>query len=106
MTQHIVRAFDEELGALSAKIIQMGGIAEAMLIDAVDALAKHDVAKARTVVERDVQLDELQHAIEERAVLVIAKRQPMANDLRHIMGTIRIAGDLERIGDLVREPRP
>lgn len=102
MTQHIVRAFDEELGVLSAKIVQMGGIAEAMLVDAVDALAKHDVTKARTVVERDAQLDEIQGTIEEQAVLLIAKRQPMANDLRHIMGTIRIASDIERIGDLVK----
>lgn len=102
MTQHIVRAYDEELGVLSAKINQMGGIAEAMLVDAVDALARHDVAKARSVIERDTQLDAIQHEIEELAVLIIARRQPMANDLRHIMGTIRIASDIERIGDLVK----
>lgn len=102
MTQHIVRAYDEELGILSAKINQMGGIAEAMLVDAVDALAKHDVTKARSVIERDAQLDSIQHDIEEMAVLIIARRQPMANDLRHIMGTIRIASDIERIGDLVK----
>ena len=102
MTQHIVRAYDEELGVLSARINQMGGIAEAMLVDAVDALARHDVAKARSVIERDTQLDAIQHEIEELAVLIIARRQPMANDLRHIMGTIRIASDIERIGDLVK----
>lgn len=102
MTQHTVRAYDEELGTLSSKINQMGGIAEAMLVDAVDALAKHDVTKARSVIERDVQLDSIQHDIEELAVLIIARRQPMANDLRHIMGTIRIASDIERIGDLVK----
>lgn len=102
MTQHTVRAYDEELGTLSSKINQMGGIAEAMLVDAVDALAKHDVTKARSVIERDVQLDSIQHDIEEMAVLIIARRQPMANDLRHIMGTIRIASDIERIGDLVK----
>lgn len=102
MTQHIVRTFDEELGLLSSKINQMGGIAEAMMVDALDALTKHDVSKARGVIERDAQLDALQHDIEELAVLVIARRQPMANDLRQIMGTIRIASDLERIGDLVK----
>lgn len=100
--QHIVRAYDEELGLLSAKINQMGGIAEAMLVDAMDALVRHDIAKARSVAERDTQLDALQHEIEELAVLVIARRQPMANDLRHIMGSIRIASDIERIGDLVK----
>jgi phosphate transport system protein len=102
MTQHIVRAYDEELSQLSNKITQMGGIAEAMLVDAVDSLSKLDIAKARSVVERDAQLDAIQHDIEEMAVLLIARRQPMANDLRHIMGTIRIAGDIERIGDLVK----
>lgn len=100
--QHIVRAYDEELGILSAKINQMGGIAEAMLVDSIDALLRHDVSKARSVVDRDKQLDVLQHEVEELAVLVIARRQPMANDLRHIMGTIRIASDIERIGDLVK----
>ncbi len=102
MTQHIVRAYDEELGVLSAKINQMGGIAEAMLVDSIDSLVRHDVTKARSVVERDAQLDSIQHEIEEMAVLIIARRQPMANDLRHIMGTIRIASDIERIGDLVK----
>jgi phosphate transport system protein len=102
MAQHIVRAYDEELAALSAKINQMGGIAEAMLVDSVDALVRHDIAKAKSVVERDAQLDQIQHEIEEMAVLLIARRQPMANDLRHIMGTIRIASDIERIGDLVK----
>lgn len=102
MTQHIVRAYDEELGILSSKINQMGGLAEVMLTDAVDALARHDVGKARSVVERDGALDTLQQEIEDLAVVIIAKRQPMANDLRHIMGTIRIASDIERIGDLMK----
>jgi phosphate transport system protein len=102
MTQHIVRAYDEELGILSAKINQMGGIAEAMLVDSVEALTRHDVAKARTVVDRDTQLDALQQEIEDMAVLLIARRQPMANDLRRVMGAIRIATDIERIGDLVK----
>jgi phosphate transport system protein len=102
MAQHIVRAYDEELRDLSGKINQMGGIAEAMLVDAVESLVRLDVAKARNVVERDTQLDTLQHEIEEMAVLLIARRQPMANDLRHIMGAIRIASDIERIGDLMK----
>jgi len=102
MTQHIVHSYDQELGQLSGRITRMGGLAEAMLVDSVDALIRHDVTKARSVVERDLQLDTLQHEVEEHAVLLIARRQPMANDLRQIMGAIRIAGDLERIGDLVK----
>jgi phosphate transport system protein len=102
MTDHIMRAYDEELRLLSSKINQMGGIAEAMLTDAVDALARYDVVKARSVIGLDMQLDGLQNEIEDLAVGVIARRQPMANDLRHVMGTIRIASDIERIGDLMK----
>lgn len=102
MNSHTVRAFDEELATLSRKINEMGGIAESMLTDALDALAKRDQIKAQAVVKRDLVMDALQAEIEERAFLVVAKRQPMANDLRTIMGTIRIAGDLERIGDLLK----
>ena len=102
MTQHIVHSYDQELGQLSGRLTRMGGLAEAMLVDSVDALTKHDITKARSVIERDLQLDALQHEVEEHAVLLIARRQPMANDLRQIMGAIRIAGDLERIGDLVK----
>jgi phosphate transport system protein len=102
MTQHTVKAFDLELGALSQTINEMGGITEAMLTDAVDALARCDLPKAKRVVSEDAKLDVMQREVEERAVLLIAKRQPMANDLRHVMGTIRIASDLERVGDLLK----
>lgn len=102
MTQHIVRSYDEELSQLTSKISQMGGIAEAMMVDAVDSLVRLDIAKARLVVERDNQLDEMQQDVEETAVLLIARRQPLANDLRQIMGAIRIASDVERIGDLAK----
>lgn len=102
MTNHTVRAFDQELQVLTRKINEMGGIAETMLVDSIDALVRRDSVKAQAVVARDVQLDTLQQEIEELAVLLIARRQPMANDLRHVMGTIRIAGDIERIGDLLK----
>lgn len=102
MSNHTVKAFDEELGALTRKVNEMGGIAEAMLVEAMDALLKSDQEKAESVVRRDKQLDALQQEIEDMAVVLIAKRQPMAQDLRHVMGTIRIAGDIERIGDLFK----
>jgi len=102
MSQHTVRAFDEELALLARKINEMGGIAESMLVDSLDALVRRDQAKAAAVVKRDAELDVLQEEIEERAFLLVAKRQPMANDLRHVMGTIRMAGDIERIGDLLK----
>ena len=102
MTNHTVKAFDEELGVLSRKINEMGGIAEAMLVEAIDALVKGDKTRAEAVVQRDKALDALQQEIEDLAVVFIAKRQPMANDLRAVMGTVRIAGDIERIGDLFK----
>jgi phosphate transport system protein len=102
MTNHTVKAFDEELGALTQKVNEMGGIAEAMLVEAVEALVKGDKVKAESVIRRDKSLDILQQEIEDLAIVLIAKRQPMAQDLRHVMGTVRIAGDIERIGDLFK----
>jgi phosphate transport system protein len=102
MNNHTVKAFDEELAILARSINEMGGIAESMLTDALDALVHRDQVKAQAVVKRDSAIDVLQSEIEERAFLVVAKRQPMANDLRTIMGTIRIAADIERIGDLLK----
>jgi len=78
----------------------MGGLAERQIADSVDALVRRDTTLATNVVTADLDLDKLQHLIEERAVLTIARRQPMAVDLREIVGAMRVAIDLERIGDL------
>ncbi len=80
----------------------MGGIAERMIVDSVDALIRRDVPLGQRVVTIDADLDALQKRIEERAVLTIARRQPMAVDLREIVGAMRVATDLERIGDLAK----
>ena len=102
MVDHIVRSYDKELEALERRIAEMGGIAEKMVIEAMDALASGDAALAHQVVNTDPRLDALQREIEEAAVLTIARRQPMAIDLREIIGAIRVAGDLERVGDLAK----
>ncbi|MGH6800382.1 MAG: phosphate signaling complex PhoU family protein, partial [Methylocella sp.] len=99
MSDHIVKAYDKELEILGRKIAEMGGIAEKMLSDAMDALVGFDTTLAQATVDSDPRLDLLQRDIEEQAVLTIARRQPMAVDLREIIATIRISGDLERIGD-------
>jgi phosphate transport system protein len=99
---HIVKAYDKELEALGRKIAEMGGIAEKMLSDAMDALIDFDTVLAQATIDGDVRLDLLQRDVEEEAILAIARRQPMAVDLREIIGTIRIAGDLERVGDLAK----
>jgi phosphate transport system regulatory protein PhoU len=102
MTDHIVSSYDVELDTLRSKIAEMGGIAEKMLGDATMALVRRDAALAQAVIAVDERLDALQHDVEERAVLTIAKRQPMAVDLREIVSAIRVAGDIERVGDLAK----
>ena len=102
MTEHIVSAYEEELSGLARKIAQMGGLAEEAFADAIDALQKRDTDLAQRIVDNDKQIDVFERVIEEQAVTMIARRQPMARDLREIMVAIRIASDLERIGDLAK----
>ena len=102
MPDHIVSAYDKELGLLGRKIAEMGGIAEKMLSDAMDALTDLDADLARATVAVDPRLDLLQREVEEQAILTIARRQPMAVDLREIVAAIRISADLERVGDLAK----
>ena len=99
-TQHTMRSFDDELNYLSDQIAAMGGYAERMVAESVAALVQSDAALGRKVVEDDLFLDEKEREIGERAVIIIGKRQPVADDLREIVGAIRISSDLERIGDL------
>ncbi len=99
-SEHTAKAFDEDLQELTRLIAEMGGLAERQIVDSVDALIRRDIALGKRVVLADLELDRLQHVIEERAVLTIARRQPMAVDLREIVGAMRVATDLERIGDL------
>ncbi len=102
MHDHTVKAYDRELDTLDRLIAEMGGIAEKMVVEAVDALASADTVLAHQVVSTDPRLDVLQREIENLAVLTIARRQPMAVDLRELIGAIRVAGDLERVGDLAK----
>ncbi len=102
MTEHTVTAFDEDLQFLSTHIMEMGGHAEEMVARSIKALATADREMASAVVRADVRLDIMQRDLDDRAILLIAKRQPMANDLRLIMGASRMASDIERIGDLAK----
>ena len=83
-------------------VAEMGGLAEKQVADAVDALAKRDTTLAQRVTAADASIDTLQREIEEKAILTIARRQPMAVDLREVVGALRLANDLERIGDLAK----
>jgi phosphate transport system protein len=102
LPEHTAKAFDFELQELARMVAEMGGLAEKQVAGSVDALTRRDLPLAREVVAADPAVDALQHAIEEKAVLTIARRQPMAVDLRELVGALRIANDLERIGDLAK----
>jgi phosphate transport system protein len=102
MNEHTAKAFDLDLQDLSRMVAEMGGLAEKLIADSVDALAKRDSERADRVIAADAAVDALQREIEERSVQTIARRQPMAVDLREIVSALRIANDLERIGDLAK----
>ena len=100
MFEHTARAFDTDLQELARKITEMGGLAERQIIDAIECLNTRDNTLAQRVIATDDAVDALQHEIEEKAIITIARRQPMAVDLREIVGALRISNDLERVGDL------
>ena len=100
VSTHIFSAYDEDLKFLTRRIAEMGGLAEQMVSDSVRALVHGDVALAQKVISDDVVLDHAEREVGDKAIVTIARRQPMAADLREIMGSIRIAADLERVGDL------
>jgi phosphate transport system protein len=102
MSDHTLKIFDEELQQLTRKVAEMGGLAEKEIADSVEALARRDLDLAKRVITLDASIDNLQRNIEEKAILTIARRQPMAVDLREIVSALRVANDLERIGDLAK----
>jgi phosphate transport system protein len=102
MSEHTVTAFDEELGQISRLIRDMGELAGAMVGGATLALLHVDIAQAQRIVSDDAIMDARQRELDDLAITLIATRQPMANDLRAVVGAIRMAGDLERIGDLAK----
>jgi phosphate transport system protein len=101
-SEHIVKSFDEELSRLTDLVGRMGGLAEDQLVGAIEALAKRDSARAQQVVDSDPAIDALEMEIDEAALALIALRQPMATDLRHVVVAMKIAPDLERIGDYAK----
>ena len=102
MNEHIVKSYEDELNTLTADCARMGGIAEAQVHDALEAVVKRDQALAEAVVSRDERLDVLERDIERKAIRLIALRQPLANDLRKTVAAMKIAGNLERCGDLAK----
>jgi phosphate transport system protein len=102
MSDHTAKAFDLDLQELRKMIAEMGGLTERQIMESLGVLECHDAARARRVIAADLGIDALQREIEDKAVLTIARRQPMAVDLRELVGALRLCNDLERIGDLAK----
>ncbi len=100
--EHTLRAYDEDLDAITAELARMGGLAEAEVADSIRAIARRNVALAQTVISRDAGLDAMEMDIERKAIRLIALRQPVADDLRRTVAAMKVSMNLERIGDLAK----
>ena len=101
-SKHTTKVFDSDLQELARAIAEMGGLAERQIAEAIEALTTRESGPAQRIVAADATIDAMQRNIEERAVETIARRQPVAGDLREIVGILRIANEIERIGDLAK----
>lgn len=99
---HTVKAFDDDLNELRASIAEMGGLAEDAIREAMRALVQRDTEAATRIVENDRRIDALEMEVERAAVQLIARRAPMADDLRDVVAALKIAGIVERIGDYAK----
>ncbi|WP_192966572.1 phosphate signaling complex protein PhoU [Phycobacter azelaicus] len=100
--QHIASAFDRDLETIQARIMKMGGLVEAAIMEAARALETRDEELAQKVRADDKAIDGLEELINEEAARVIAIRAPAAVDLRVVLSVMKIAGNLERIGDYAK----
>src|ERR1700746_589689 len=98
-SEHIARGYEEELRKLNNTVAEMGGVAESQLGAAIEAVAERDSELAARVVEGDAKVDQLERDLDNLAIRLLALRQPVARDLREIFSALKIASDLERIGD-------
>jgi len=102
MSEHIVKSFSEQLELLANGVAQMGGLAEAQFANAIEAVAKRDTKLAENAIGSDERVDRIQQTVEDQALKLLALRQPMAIDLRTTLAALKIANELERIGDLAK----
>ncbi len=102
MSEHTVKAFDDDIGQLRGLIAEMGGLAEQAIRAAIEALQRYDLEAAARIVADDKKIDALEMQVEQLAVRIIALRAPMAVDLREVVAALKIAGVVERIGDYAK----
>ena len=99
---HIHAEYDNEFKKLTKLLARMGGLAESQLANALIAIEKRDNKLAMAVKDGDKEIDALEHEIESLVVRMLALRQPMANDLRYVVSTLRTSSYIERIGDYAK----
>jgi phosphate transport system protein len=99
MSTEAHRHFHDELSELKVTLLNMSGDAQAALAAAVEALLQRDGRKAEDVIAQDKELDRQENEIEEKVIRLLATQQPMARDLRFLTAAMKIANDLERVGD-------
>ena len=100
--EHTVKAFDEDITRLRGLIAEMGGLAEVSLSEAMDALVRGNEDLARSVIQRDKRIDGFEMEVDRLAIRILALRAPMADDLREVIASLKIAGVIERIGDYAK----
>ena len=98
-TSHVSSKFDEDLSRLRSMVLQMGGLVESQISDAIEAYNTGEIASVKSIVETDRKVNDLEKAIDDDCAHVLAKRQPAASDLRLVFGVSKIVTDLERAGD-------
>ena len=96
---HIVSSFNEDMNQLESLLLEMGGLVESQLRNATQALLKEDASLAKAVLKGDSRINELESALNDSALKILALRQPVALDLRTVVMSLKIARHLERIGD-------
>lgn len=97
--KHIVKSFDEELDKLRDLIARMGGLAEAQLAGSIKVLVDGDERLAAEIIDGDTKVDELEQAVNEQVIRLLALRAPVADDLRRAVTALKLAGTLERVAD-------
>lgn len=97
--QHISQQFNEDLEKLRTSLLEMGGLVERQITDAVKAIENADAALAEEVMDREDKVDKYEVKLDKNCILVLARRQPAASDLRLVMTVTKVIRDLERMGD-------
>ena len=97
--EHVVRSFDQALGKLNALLTDMGGLVENQIAMATESILRRDTTDVAAILQADKNVDALEREVETSVIRLLALRQPMADDLRHVVAALKISAILERVGD-------